>query len=86
MNHNESVAWGGVGRDKDPYSDKQVLLFLTWDGMHKRVSDRIEWMIAHTTTDFSLENARRRHNSSRIIITSLHSNGLDIYCFRFNAW
>ncbi len=53
MNHNESVAWGGVGGDKDPASDQQVLLFLTWKGMHKRVSHRIDWMIAHTTTDFA---------------------------------
>jgi glucose/mannose-6-phosphate isomerase len=53
MNHNESVAWGGVGRDKDPESNQQVLLFLTWEGMHKRVSHRIDWMIAHTTTDFA---------------------------------
>lgn len=53
MNHNESVAWGGVGSDKDPDANRQVLLFLTWDGMHKRVSDRIEWMIAHTTTDYA---------------------------------
>ena len=53
MNHNESVAWGGVGGDKDPASDQQVLLFLTWEGMHKRVSHRIDWMIAHTTTDFA---------------------------------
>lgn len=53
MNHNESVAWGGIGKDRDPSADQQVLLFLTWDGMHKRVSHRIDWMIAHTTTDFA---------------------------------
>ena len=33
MNHNESVAWGGIGKDRDPSADQQVLLFLTWDGM-----------------------------------------------------
>lgn len=53
MNHNESVAWGGVGGDKDPASEQQVLLFLTWGGMHERVAHRIDWMIAHTTTDFA---------------------------------
>jgi len=51
MNHNESVAWGGVGEDQDPDVPNQALLFLTWDGMHPRVRQRIDWMVAHTTTE-----------------------------------
>ena len=34
MNHNESVAWGGVGPDGDPLAGEQALLLLTWPGMH----------------------------------------------------
>jgi len=67
MNHNESVAWGGVGGDKDPYADQQVLLFLTWDGMHDRVSDRIDWMVAHTTTDY----AWKMHGEGSTLLESL---------------
>ena len=37
MNHNESVAWGGVGEDADFSVGEQVVLFLTWNGMHSRV-------------------------------------------------
>ena len=32
MNHNESVAWGGVGNDADFSVEEQVVLFLTWNG------------------------------------------------------
>ena len=28
MNHNESVAWGGVGNDRDPSVEDNVVLFL----------------------------------------------------------
>ena len=48
MNHNESVAWGGVGDDADFSVGENVILFLTWNGMHSRVANRLEWMIAHT--------------------------------------
>ena len=51
MNHNESVAWGGVGPHHDPNSAEQGLLFLTWSGMHPRVRQRLDWMVAHTTTE-----------------------------------
>ena len=67
MNHNESVAWGGVGGDKDPDADQQVLLFLTWDGMHDRVSDRIDWMVVHTTTDY----AWKMHGEGSTLLESL---------------
>lgn len=51
MNHNESVAWGGVGDSKDPDAPNQALLFLSWDGMHPRVKQRMAWMVAHCTTE-----------------------------------
>ena len=51
MNHNESVAWGGVGDDGDASADQQGLLLLTWNGMHPRVQQRLDWMVAHATTE-----------------------------------
>ncbi|GIR75973.1 MAG: hypothetical protein CM15mP78_06720 [Candidatus Poseidoniales archaeon] len=51
MNHNESVAWGGVGPDGDGDAANQALLLLTWDGMHPRVQQRLDWMIAHASTE-----------------------------------
>ena len=53
MNHNELVAWGGVSDDADPAREDQATLFLTWDGLQKRVSRRIDWMIEHTPTDYA---------------------------------
>jgi len=51
MNHNESVAWGGIGPDGDEAAAEQALLLLTWSGMHPRVSQRLDWMVAHATTE-----------------------------------
>ena len=51
MNHNESVAWGGVGSDGDPNASEQALLLLTWHGMHPRVQQRLDWMVAHASTE-----------------------------------
>ena len=51
MNHNESVAWGGIGPDADPETANQALLLLTWHGMHPRVKQRLDWMVAHATTE-----------------------------------
>ena len=51
MNHNESVAWGGIGPDADPDAPNQALLVLTWPGMHPRVQQRLDWMVAHATTE-----------------------------------
>ena len=51
MNHNESVAWGGVGPDGDPLAGEQALLLLTWPGMHPRVKQRLDWMVAHAPTE-----------------------------------
>ena len=53
MNHNEIVAWGGVSDDADPAREDQATLFLTWDGMKRRVARRIDWMIEHTPTDYA---------------------------------
>lgn len=53
MNHNESVAWGGVGSDQDESSIDHVLLLLTWQGIHRQVSKRMDWMVAHAATDFA---------------------------------
>ena len=51
MNHNESVAWGGVGPDGDDQAADQALLLLTWPGMHPRVQQRLDWMVAHSPTE-----------------------------------
>ena len=51
MNHNESVAWGGVGPDGDAQAPDQALLLLTWPGMHPRVQQRLDWMVAHAPTE-----------------------------------
>ena len=67
MNHNESVAWGGVGDDSDFASDDQVILFLTWNGMHSRVLKRLEWMIAHTPS----EMAWRIHGEGNSLLEAL---------------
>jgi glucose/mannose-6-phosphate isomerase len=51
MNHNESVAWGGIGPTADPASTEQALMLLTWNGMHPRVKQRLDWMVTHATTE-----------------------------------
>lgn len=51
MNHNESVAWGGVGPDGDAAASEQGLLLLTWPTMHPRVKQRLDWMVAHASTE-----------------------------------
>tara|TARA_B100001996_G_scaffold253590_1_gene196869 strand:- start:1264 stop:2349 length:1086 start_codon:yes stop_codon:yes gene_type:complete len=53
MNHNEIVAWGGIGEDGDPSRKEQAVLFITWDGMSNHVRKRIDWMIEHTPTDYA---------------------------------
>lgn len=53
MNHNESVAWGGIGDDRDSSGIDHVVLLLTWKGMHTRVQQRMDWMIAHAATDYA---------------------------------
>ena len=53
MNHNESVAWGGVGSDQDTSAIEHVLLLLTWQGTHRQVNKRMDWMVAHAATDYA---------------------------------
>lgn len=53
MNHNESVAWGGVGNTQDPNAQQQAILLLAWQGIYPRVSDRMDWMVAHFETDYA---------------------------------
>lgn len=53
MNHNESVAWGGVGEDQDPFAEEQALLLLSWDGMHPRVVQRMDWFVSNCPTDLA---------------------------------
>ena len=53
MNHNESVAWGGVGEYSDFSSQDHIVLLLAWNGMHRRVQGRIDWMIAHSPSDYA---------------------------------
>jgi hypothetical protein len=53
MNHNESVAWGGVGNDQDPESSNQALALLSWDGMHNRVEQRMDWFVSNCPTDLA---------------------------------
>ncbi|MBK70938.1 MAG: hypothetical protein CMB43_00685 [Euryarchaeota archaeon] len=67
MNHNESVAWGGVGDDADFSVGETVILFLTWNGMHSRVANRLEWMIAHTPSDM----AWRIHGEGETLLEAL---------------
>ena len=67
MNHNESVAWGGVGDDADFSVGENVILFLTWNGMHSRVANRLEWMIAHTPSDL----AWRIHGEGETLLEAL---------------
>ena len=50
MNHNEVVAWGGVGDDSDPYVEQQNLLLFTWDHMSAKVQHRFDWFVAHCPT------------------------------------
>jgi glucose/mannose-6-phosphate isomerase len=57
MNHNEVVAWGGVGEDQDPDAKNQALLMISWDGMHPRVKQRMDWFVANCPT----ENAWKVH-------------------------
>ena len=43
MNHNESVAWGGVGVTQDPLAEQHLILLLAWQGIHTR-EFQTEWI------------------------------------------
>ncbi len=51
MNHNELVAWGGIGSDSDPSVANQAVLILTHTALNDRVRQRLDWQIAHLLTD-----------------------------------
>jgi glucose/mannose-6-phosphate isomerase len=53
MNHNESVAWGGVGDDQDPNSEIQALILISWDRMHPRVIQRMDWFVSNCPTELA---------------------------------
>ena len=46
MNHNEIIAW-----TQPEAKEKQALLLLTWDGMHERVAERVNWMTEAVDVD-----------------------------------
>ena len=51
------MAWGGVGEDQDPQAKNQALVMMSWDGMHPRVSQRMDWFVSNCPT----ENAWKIH-------------------------
>jgi len=51
MNHNELVAWGGIGPDCDPSVSNQAVLILTHTGVNDRVRQRLDWQVAHLLSD-----------------------------------
>ena len=53
MNHNEIVAWGGIGEDQDMDSQHQAVLILSWAGMHPRVVNRMDWFVSNCPTDMA---------------------------------
>ena len=67
MNHNEIVAWGGVGEDSDPQSSEQGLLILTWDGIGQRVTQRMDWFVANCPT----ETVWRIHGEGSSLVEAL---------------
>jgi glucose/mannose-6-phosphate isomerase len=67
MNHNEIVAWGGIGDDNDPNSSEQGLLILTWDGIGHRVKQRMDWFVANCPT----ETAWRIHGEGSSLIEAV---------------
>lgn len=67
MNHNETVAWGGVGDDQDPESSNQALILLSWDGIHHRVNHRMDWFVSNCPTEL----AWKMHGDGESLLESL---------------
>lgn len=67
MNHNEAVAWGGVGENQDPESANQALILMSWDGMHPRVVQRMDWFVSNCPTEL----AWRVHGDGESLLESL---------------
>ena len=52
MNHNEAVAWGGVGDDQDPEATEQALIFLSWE---EPEGNDMPGVVARSDRDWALE-------------------------------
>ncbi len=53
MNHNELIAWGGVGKYQDFEAPNQAVLIVSWPGMNERVVHRMDWFVANCPTDLA---------------------------------
>ncbi len=53
MNHNELIAWGGVGKYQDFEAPNQAVLIASWPGMNERVVHRMDWFVANCPTDLA---------------------------------
>ena len=51
--HNESVAWGGVGEYQDQNAEIQALILLSWNHMHPRVVQRMDWFVSNCPTELA---------------------------------
>ncbi len=67
MNHNEAVAWGGVGDDQDPAANEQALILMSWDGLHPRVEQRMDWFVSNCPTD----SAWRLHGEGENLLEAM---------------
>jgi glucose/mannose-6-phosphate isomerase len=53
ISHNESVAWGGVGEYQDQDATHQALILLSWNDMHPRVFQRMDWFVSNCPTELA---------------------------------
>ena len=53
ISHNESVAWGGVGEYQDQDAEIQALILLSWNKMHPRVIQRMDWFVSNCPTELA---------------------------------
>ncbi len=53
MNHNELIAWGGVGNYQDFDAPNQGILIVTWPGMNERVVHRMDWFVANCPSELA---------------------------------
>ncbi len=67
LNHNETVAWGGVGDDQDPESSNQALVVMSWDGIHPRVMKRMDWFVSNCPS----QHAWKMHGDGDTLLESL---------------
>ncbi|MDP6870065.1 MAG: SIS domain-containing protein [Candidatus Poseidoniaceae archaeon] len=67
MNHNEIVAWGGVGDEGDIDAEKQAVILLSWEKLHPRVYQRMDWFVSNCPT----ENAWRIHGEGDSLLGAM---------------